>query len=226
MRREFATSLVGSWVHRFEPCIYTISAKPPSLHVEVYDPETALPHDVSNVSWDGTELTFREFDAACGSYLQHSVRPSVYGCDFAEHRLTIEEVWARDSEHAGPDLGLALLGSHTSSPVGVVPEALLSRAVPYGVWEPPASHVVFSVKLAPEGDFVVEGVDTSDGERLRIQDVIWHSPVLQFTAVTPSNGYAVKIELQQSAQDVEHVHARVELRDHLQRLLREGVGPK
>ena len=57
--------------------------------------------------------------------------------------------------------------------------------------DPDTSYVTFTISLR-DRKLVVDGVDTSDGEKLVISDVRWDGKVLEFTSVCPSTHWKAK----------------------------------
>jgi|SRR5579872_2634313 len=65
-----------------------------------------------------------------------------------------------------------------------------------GVWEEDedpdwASSVVYTIRVR-RGRFVVDAVDTSDGEKLKISSVVWNGRKLTFDTLCPSTKHKVK----------------------------------
>jgi hypothetical protein len=71
-----------------------------------------------------------------------------------------------------------------------------------GTWRDPdvdGLTVLFSVTAA--GDtFDVQGLDTSDGEKLVISDVRWDGSVLTFVSLVPSTAHRVEYEFETVTQ--------------------------
>jgi len=79
-----------------------------------------------------------------------------------------------------------------------------------GTWCCDASVVEYSFSI--HGDpVVVSGVDTSDGEKLRIEDVAFDGSELRFTSICPSSSFALRHVFRSVHGDqVEHEYTRVE----------------
>ena len=79
-----------------------------------------------------------------------------------------------------------------------------------GTWRCDASVVEYSFSI--HGDpVVVSGIDTSDGEELRIQDVAFDGSEFRFTSICPSSSFALRHVFRSVRGDeVEHEYTRVE----------------
>jgi hypothetical protein len=79
-----------------------------------------------------------------------------------------------------------------------------------GTWRGKDSVVEYSFSI--EGDpIVVTGIDTSDGEQLRIQDVTFDGTELCFTTICPSTSYALRHVFRSvDGNQIEHEFTRTE----------------
>jgi hypothetical protein len=79
-----------------------------------------------------------------------------------------------------------------------------------GTWSSENSVVVYSFSIRGE-PIVVTGVDTSDGEELRIEDVSFDGSELRFTSICPSSSFVLRHIFRSVAGDaVEHEYSHVE----------------
>lgn len=62
---------------------------------------------------------------------------------------------------------------------------------PTGLFGSDDSHALFRVSTSPEGAPLVEGWDYMDGERFKINAVVWDGQQLRFTSTMPSNSFVV-----------------------------------
>lgn len=65
------------------------------------------------------------------------------------------------------------------------------RSFPIGTFGSSDSTAVFRVKADADGQPRVEGWDRSDGERFKINGVVWDGKELRFTSTMPSNAFVV-----------------------------------
>jgi hypothetical protein len=79
-----------------------------------------------------------------------------------------------------------------------------------GTWQSEASVVEYSFSI--HGDpIVVTGIDTSDGEELRVENVSFDGSVLRFTSICPSTSFALRHVFRSVLGDViEHEYTRIE----------------
>jgi hypothetical protein len=79
-----------------------------------------------------------------------------------------------------------------------------------GTWWSQDSDVEYSF-LFHGDNVVVAGVDTNDGEELRIQDVTFDGSELRFTSICPSTSFALRHVFRSVLRDeIEHEYTRVE----------------
>lgn len=88
------------------------------------------------------------------------------------------------------------------------PSAAISKLV--GTWRHQDSVVEYSISVL--GDpLEVTGIDTNDGEKLRITDVRMEGTELRFTSTCPSTRYRLQHVLRPArGHQVEHEYTRVE----------------
>jgi len=94
------------------------------------------------------------------------------------------------------------------------PVPLLSAHPLVGIWEcsdPEWANARFTVRATVVG-FAVEGIDTSDGERFTISDVVWDGTTLRFDSRMESTGHEVEHEFTIIDRDrVRHRYSIVEV---------------
>ncbi len=79
-----------------------------------------------------------------------------------------------------------------------------------GTWRSENSVVQYSFSIQAD-PIVVTGIDTTDGEELRIQDVSFDGLELRFTSICPSTSFALRYIFRSILGDeVEHEYIRVE----------------
>ena len=79
-----------------------------------------------------------------------------------------------------------------------------------GTWTETDQCVEYSVEVR-DGDLVVTGLDTSDGEMLRIEDISFDGSELRFTSVCPSTDFVLThVFRSASGDEVEHEFTRIE----------------
>ena len=80
-----------------------------------------------------------------------------------------------------------------------------------GTWQHDDSSVEYTVALS--GDVVeVSGLDTIDGEELRVSEVVYDGRELRFTTVCPSTAFALRHVLRNpESGHCEHEYTRVEM---------------
>ena len=79
-----------------------------------------------------------------------------------------------------------------------------------GTWCEKGSCVEYSVSIQ-DGVVVVTGLDTSDGEVLRIQDISFDGSALRFTSVCPSTVFVLTHVFRSlSDGEVEHEFTRIQ----------------
>ena len=86
-----------------------------------------------------------------------------------------------------------------------------SKTHPFsGTWCSQSSVVEYDFSF--QGDpIVVTGVDTSDGEELRIEDVAFDGRELRFTSICPSTSFALRHVFRSLLGDeIEHEYTRIE----------------
>ena len=79
-----------------------------------------------------------------------------------------------------------------------------------GTWTEADQCVEYSVGLRG-GAVVVSGLDTSDGEELRIEDISFDGSELRFTSICPSTNFVLTHVFRSASRgEVEHEFTRVE----------------
>ena len=80
-----------------------------------------------------------------------------------------------------------------------------------GTWQHEDSSVEYTVTLSGEV-LRVSGVDTTDGEELRVSDVLYDRSELRFTTLCPSTDYALRHVFRNPESGCcEHEFTRVEI---------------
>jgi hypothetical protein len=79
-----------------------------------------------------------------------------------------------------------------------------------GTWSEADQCVEYSIAVH-DGAVFVSGLDTSDGEELRIEDISFDGLELRFTSVCPSTNFVLThIFRSASGDEVEHEFTRIE----------------
>jgi hypothetical protein len=128
--------------------------------------------------------------------------------------IAVRSLAARRSIHAATprsgrkDTLLDIIVIHTVGGAMRMPSTTANRF--NGTWCNENSVVQYSLSI--QGDpIVVTGIDTSDGEELRIQDATFDGSELRFTSICPSTSFALRHVFRSVLGDeVEHENIRVE----------------